>query len=122
MALVAARLDAGRYVVTSFRDAGCCRRSSTTRPETRTGLLVGPRGARRAARSALRRERRRRPAPARALAGTGILGWAAGHGLAVWLWTVNDDRPRCDAVARHPHVEALITDVPAHALSVFTWR
>ena len=50
------------------------------------------------------------------MAGTGIVEWATGHGLAVWLWTVNDDRA-LRAVSANPHVEALITDVPAHALA-----
>ena len=61
------------------------------RPETRTGLLVGARGARRAARG-LRESGADFLLPHVSLAGTGIVEWAAGHGLAVWLWTVNDDR------------------------------
>ena len=48
--------------------------------------------------------------------GTGILRWAADSGLAVWLWTVNDDGALRAATA-DPRVEALITDVPARALA-----
>ena len=114
MALIARHLEGGRYVVTSFRP-GVLAQVKHHRPETRTGLLVGARGARRAARG-LRESGADVLLPHVSMAGTGIVEWAAGHGLAVWLWTVNDDRA-LRAVSAHPHVEALITDVPAHALA-----
>ncbi len=114
MALVAGHLEAGRYVVTSFR-ARVLAQVKHRRPETRTGLLVGPRGARTAARR-LRESAADILLPHVSMTRTGIVEWAAGHGLATWVWTVNDDRA-LRAVSVDPRVEAFITDVPAQALA-----
>ena len=42
---------------------------------------------------------------------------AADHGLAVWVWTVNDDHA-LQTLSADPRVAALITDVPARAVAV----
>ena len=90
MDLVAARLAPDAYVVTSFARV-CSRRSGAIAPETRTGLLIGPRGAGQAG----------APgagggadflAPHVSMARAGLLEWAARRGLAAWVWTVNDAR------------------------------
>jgi glycerophosphoryl diester phosphodiesterase len=117
MALVAGHLAADRYVVTSFRTRVLAQ-VKEQRPETRTGLLIGPRGGRRAARR-MRESGADIMLPHVSMAtgtGTGTVQWAADRGLAVWLWTVNDDGALRAATA-DPRVEALITDVPARALA-----
>jgi glycerophosphoryl diester phosphodiesterase len=48
---------------------------------------------------------------------TGIVESAAGHGLAVWVWTVNDDHA-LRTLSADPRVAAVITDVPARAVAV----
>jgi glycerophosphoryl diester phosphodiesterase len=116
MALVAGHLEVSRYVVTSFR-ARVLAQVKHQRPETRTGLLIGPRGARRAARR-MRDSGADIVLPHISMVGTstGIVDWAAGRGVAVWPWTVND-AAALRAVTADPRAEALITDVPAEALA-----
>jgi glycerophosphoryl diester phosphodiesterase len=117
VALIAQRLPPDAYVVTSFL-AGVLAQVKRHRPEVRTGLLVAPRAARQAG------ERVREagadfllPHVSLVRAGTGIVEWAAGQGLASWVWTVNDDRT-LHALHADSRVAALITDVPARALAV----
>jgi glycerophosphoryl diester phosphodiesterase len=116
MAIVARRLTADQYVVTSFRDAVLpeVRRCA---PESRTGLLISPQ------RGALDLERRVVQAdvdfvaPHASLARAGLLAWAAARGLRSWVWTVNDDRA-LSAVLGDGRVEAVITDRPRRALAI----
>ena len=71
---------------------GCWRRSSATAPRPAPVCWWRP-GAAAGGAPGLRRDRRRLPGSRMsAWSRTGIVEWAAGHGLAVWLWTVNDDR------------------------------
>jgi glycerophosphoryl diester phosphodiesterase len=115
MALIAQRLPPDAYVVTSFL-AGVLAQVKRHRPEARTGLLIAPRAARQAG-------RRVREAGADFLlphvslvrTGAGIVEWAAGHGLASWVWTVNDEHT-LQALHADQRVAAIITDVPARAL------
>jgi glycerophosphoryl diester phosphodiesterase len=117
MAFIAQRLPPDSYVVTSFL-TGVLAQVKRHRPETRTGLLITPRAARQAG-------RRVRETGAdfllphvslmRTGTGTGIVEWAAGEGLATWLWTVNDEGA-VRALGADPRVAALITDTPAKAL------
>jgi glycerophosphoryl diester phosphodiesterase len=116
MTLVTGHLAPDRYVVTSFR-ARVLAQVKAQRPETRTGLLIGPRGGRRAAQR-MRESGANIVLPHVSMAtGTGIAQWAADSGLALWLWTVNADGA-LRAAAADPRVEALITDVPARALAL----
>jgi glycerophosphoryl diester phosphodiesterase len=117
MALVADRLPADSYVVTSFAP-GVLAQVKRHRPGTRTGLLLGSRSARRA-------ERRLRTAgadfllPYVSMARAGIIDWAAERSLACWFWTVNQ-AGTMRALSADPRVAALITDVPAEAIGTFT--
>jgi glycerophosphoryl diester phosphodiesterase len=113
--LVADRLAADAFVVTSFLP-GVLAQVRRHRPETRTGLLIGPRGAGQV-------ERRVRAAGADFLAPhvsmtrAGILEWAAHRELAAWVWTVNDART-LRTLSADPRVAALITNVPADAVAL----
>jgi glycerophosphoryl diester phosphodiesterase len=115
VALVAQRLPRDSFVVTSFL-ARVLAQVKRHRPQTRTGLLVAPRAAAQA-----RRQMRETGAdflvPHVSLVRTGLVEWAAGQGLASWVWTVNDDGA-IQALNADPRVAALITDVPARALEV----
>jgi glycerophosphoryl diester phosphodiesterase len=114
MAVIAGHLEAGRYVVTSFR-ARVLAQVKRHGPETRTGLLIGPRGARGAARR-MRDSGADILLPHVSMVSTGIVERAARQGLGVWVWTVNEHRA-LRALSADPRVEALITDVPAQALA-----
>jgi glycerophosphoryl diester phosphodiesterase len=113
--LVADRLAPDAFVVTSFLPAVLAQ-VRRHRPQTRTGLLIGPRGASQV-------ERRVRAAAADFLAPhvsmtrAGILAWAAQRDLAAWVWTVNDART-LQTLSADPRVAALITDVPADAVAL----
>jgi glycerophosphoryl diester phosphodiesterase len=115
MALVAQRLPPDSFVVTSFL-ARVLAQVKRDMPQTRTGLLVAPRAAPQA-----RRQMRETGAdflvPHVSLVRTGIVEWAAGQGLASWVWTVNDDSA-IRALNADPRVAALITDVAARALKL----
>ena len=113
--LVADRLAPDAFVVTSFLP-GVLAQVRRHRPETRTGLLIGPRGARQVE----RRVRAAGPdflAPHVSVARAGILEWSARRDLAAWVWTVNDART-LRSLGADPRVAALITDVPADALAL----
>jgi glycerophosphoryl diester phosphodiesterase len=115
MALIAQRLPRDAYVVTSFRP-GVLIQVKRHAPETRTGLLL----ARRAARQAERRLHETGAnflLPHVSLLRTGIVEWAAGQGLASWVWTVNDE-DTMRALGADPRVAALITNAPARALAL----
>jgi glycerophosphoryl diester phosphodiesterase len=114
MALVAARLAPDQYVVTSFLPRVLAQ-VRAHHPETRTGLLLGPRSARQATRR-LSESGAGFLAPHVSLARAGILQWAVNRDLACWVWTVNDPRT-LTALNAHPAVAALITDVPTVAMT-----
>ena len=86
------------------------------RPETRTGLLVAPRAARQAG-ARMRETGADFLLPHVSLLRTGIVEWAAGQGLA----SLAVDGQRGSRHARRsdadPRVAALITDMPARALT-----
>ena len=115
MALVVQHLPPDSYVVTSFL-AGVLAQVKRHRPQTRAGLLVAPRGARQA-----RRRVRETGAdfllPHVSLVRSGIAEWAAAEGLALWVWTVNDDHS-LRALHGDPRVAALITDSPVRAMGL----
>jgi glycerophosphoryl diester phosphodiesterase len=113
MALVAQRLPPDSYVVTSFL-AGVLAQVKRHRPETRAGLLIAPRAARHAGRR-VRETGADFLLPHVSLVRSGIAEWAAGQGLASWVWTVNDEGAM-RTLGVDPHVAALITDTPARAL------
>jgi glycerophosphoryl diester phosphodiesterase len=115
MAVIARHLEGGRYVVTSFRP-GVLAQVKRHHPETPTGLLVAPRAARQAPRR-MRESGADVLLPHVSLIRTGIVESAAGHGLAVWVWTVNDDHA-LRTLSADPRVAAVITDVPARAVAV----
>ncbi|HEY2319200.1 MAG TPA: glycerophosphodiester phosphodiesterase [Solirubrobacteraceae bacterium] len=117
MALVAQRLTPQQYVVTSFLPR-VLNQVKAHRPEARTGLLMGPRSARRAARH-LHESGADFLAPHISLTHAGVLEWAARRDLASWVWTVNDPRT-LQALSAQPSVAALITDAPADAMALFT--
>jgi glycerophosphoryl diester phosphodiesterase len=117
MAVIAQHLPPDSYVVTSFL-AGVLAQVRRHGPQTRTGLLLAPSAGRQAARR-MRRAGADFVVPHTSLVRTGLVEWAAGEGLACWLWTVNDD----DAIrtlGADPRVGALITDEPARAIAAFT--
>jgi glycerophosphoryl diester phosphodiesterase len=115
LGVIARHLAPDAYVVTSFLP-GALAAVKRRLPEARTGLLVAPRAARQA-----RRRVRETGAdfllPHISLVRTGIVGWAADHGLASWVWTVNEERA-LRALNADPRVAAVITDVPASALAL----
>ena len=117
MTTIGQRMSPEQYVVTSFAP-GLLAEAKRHLPDARTGLLLGPRAARQAARR-LRESRADFLAPHLTLARAGILEWAVGRGLTCWVWTVNDARA-VRTVGSHPAVAALITDRPAQALQIFT--
>ncbi|HXD66659.1 MAG TPA: glycerophosphodiester phosphodiesterase [Solirubrobacteraceae bacterium] len=114
MALIARHLDGHRYVVTSFRP-GVLAQVRRHHPDSRTGLLVAPRTARQAPRR-MHESGADVLLPHVSLVRSGIVEWAAGEGLAVWVWTVNEDQA-LRALSADPRVAALITDAPAEALA-----
>ncbi len=113
MALIAEHLAPDAYVVTSFL-AGVLAQVKRHRPETRAGLLVAPRAARQAGRR-VRETGADFLLPHLSLVRSGIVEWAAGEGLASWVWTVNDDRS-LHALHADRRVAALITDEPRKAI------
>jgi glycerophosphoryl diester phosphodiesterase len=115
MAHIATHLRGDRYVVTSFRP-GVLAQVRRHHPETRTGLLIAPRAARRV-RQSMRESGADVLLPHISLVRTGIVEWAAAQGFAVWVWTVNDDQA-LRALSGDPRVAALITDVPARAVAL----
>jgi glycerophosphoryl diester phosphodiesterase len=115
MGLVAQRLAPDSYVVTSFLP-GVLAQVKRHRPETRAGLLVAPRAARQAGRR-LREIGADFLLPHVSLMRSGLADWAAGEGLASWVWTVNDEGAM-RTLAADPRVSALITDAPARALGL----
>jgi glycerophosphoryl diester phosphodiesterase len=52
------------------------------------------------------------------LARTGLFGWAERQRLAIWVWTVNEQRV-LRALGNDPRVAAVITDRPSRALDVY---
>jgi glycerophosphoryl diester phosphodiesterase len=115
MALIAQHLPPDAYVVTSFL-AGVLAQVKRHRPETRAGLLVAPRAARQAGRR-VREIGADFLLPHLSLVRSGLVDWAAGEGLASWVWTVNDDHS-LRALHADRRVAALITDVPAKAIEL----
>ena len=115
--VIAQRLTPEQYVITSFLP-GALAQVKAHRPETHTGLLVGPRSARQAGRR-LREARADFLAPHVTLTRAGILEWAAQRNLAAWVWTVNDART-LQTLSANRSVTALITDIPGRALEAFT--
>jgi glycerophosphoryl diester phosphodiesterase len=114
MALIAQRLTPDQYVVTSFLPR-VLHQIKAHRPEIRTGLLVGPRSARHAARR-LRESAADFLAPHVSLTHAGMLAWAAARAVPCWVWTVNEPRA-LRALSGHSSVAALITDAPAAAIA-----
>jgi glycerophosphoryl diester phosphodiesterase len=108
-------LDPGQYVVTSFLDEALSEVRALV-ASARTGLLVGPGGARRL-------EARLTTCGATflathaSLARAGLLAWAANRGLESFVWTVNERRVLRTLLA-DPRVAAVITDRPAVALQM----
>jgi glycerophosphoryl diester phosphodiesterase len=117
VALVHNRLPADTFVITSFLP-GVLAQVKRHEPEIRTGLIVAPGAARQTARR-IRDTGANFLVPHTSLARTGIVEWAAGEGMASWLWTVNDRRGM-RAAGADPRVAALITDRPARATATFT--
>jgi glycerophosphoryl diester phosphodiesterase len=115
MSVVAQRLSEAQYVVTSFLPRVLAQVRAQV-PGARTGLLIGPRSARQAARR-LHDSRADFLAPHVSLTHAGILEWAARRDLASWVWTVNDPRT-LRALAAQAYVAALITDTPGAALAL----
>jgi glycerophosphoryl diester phosphodiesterase len=115
MDLVAERLAPDSYVVTSFAPAVLAQ-VRRHRPQTRTGLLIGPRGARQVERW-VRAAAADFLAPHVSMARAGILEWAAQRELAAWVWTVNDART-LRTLGADRRVAALITDEPADAVAL----
>ena len=115
MAHIAAHLPGDRYVVSSFRPRVLAQ-VRRHRPETRTGLLVAPRAAR-GVPQRMRESGAEVLLPHVSLVRTSIIDWAAAHGFAAWVWTVNDDQA-LRALSGDPRVAALITDVPARAVAL----
>jgi glycerophosphoryl diester phosphodiesterase len=115
MDLIARHLHGTRYVVTSFRPRVLAQ-VKRHRPQTRTGLLLAQRAAGQAPRR-MRESGADLLLPHVSLIRTGIVEWAAGQGLAVWVWTVNDDHA-LRTLSADPRVAALITDAPTRAVAV----
>jgi glycerophosphoryl diester phosphodiesterase len=113
MGVVAERLPADSYVVTSFI-AEVLAEVKRAQPETRTGLLVSPRGARLLERR-VRAARADFLAPYLSMARSDIAGWAAQRSMACWFWTVNPPAAM-RSLAADLRVAALITDAPAEAV------
>lgn len=113
MRTVRRHLGPRQYVVTSFRPAVLAQVAALA-PEARTGLLLAP-GRHRDLESRLARARAGFLAPHISLARTGMFQWAAAHGLALWVWTVNERR-LLRAAFDDPRVEAVVTDEPERAL------
>jgi glycerophosphoryl diester phosphodiesterase len=115
--VIAQRLTPEQYVVTSFLPRALAQ-AKAHRPDTHTGLLIGPRSARRTGRR-LREARADFLAPHVSLTRAGILEWAAQRNLTSWVWTVNDART-LQTLSANRSVTAVITDIPARALQTFT--
>jgi glycerophosphoryl diester phosphodiesterase len=115
LAVIAQHLAPEAYVVTSFLPRVLAQ-VKRRRPEVRTGLLVAPRGVRLAERR-VRETRADFLLPHVSLVRRGIVAWAADHGLATWVWTVNDERA-LRVLSGDVRVAAVITDVPVRALGL----
>jgi glycerophosphoryl diester phosphodiesterase len=116
VALVQQHLPPDSYVFTSFA-TGVLGKVKRRAPEARTGLLLAPRAAPQVARR-LRESGADFLLPHVSLVRTGIVQWAAGQGLASWVWTVNDEAAM-RGLSADTRVAAVITDAPALALSHF---
>ncbi len=115
MAVVTRHLAFDQFVVTSFR-ASVLEQVKECAPQARTGLLIGPRGARDVERR-VREARADFLAPHASLARTGVFDRAVRLGLAIWVWTVNEER-LLRGLRNDPRVAAIITDEPIRALSL----
>lgn len=113
--LVEDRLPPDSFVITSFL-ASVLAQVKRHRPESRTGLLVAPGAGRQAARR-IRETGADFLVPHTSLVRTGIVDWAAGQGLASWVWTVNDAAVM-RSLESDSRVAALITDQPVRAIEV----
>ena len=114
VSLVQDRLPGDSFVITSFLSRVLVQVKRHW-PATRTGLLLAPGAARQVSRR-VRQTGADFLVPHTSLVRTGVVEWAAGEGLACWVWTVNDGRA-VRALAGDRRVAALITDAPARALS-----
>jgi glycerophosphoryl diester phosphodiesterase len=120
MSLVARHLAPERYVVTSFLDPVLPQVRAAV-PQARTGLLLA---ARRPARMLERRLAQAQPDVLvlhTTLARTGLLDFAQRHGLAAWIWTVNDPRLLRSMLGER-RVDAVITDRPQDAVGLAAAR
>jgi glycerophosphoryl diester phosphodiesterase len=115
MAAVTRHLTPGEYVVTSFNDRVLTQVKANVR-EARTGLLLLPR-RHRDLQQRIEATGAGFIAPHISLARTSLFAWAAGRGLAIWVWTVNDRRLLRTAL-EDPRVAAVITDEPERALTL----
>jgi glycerophosphoryl diester phosphodiesterase len=113
MDVVGRHLRPDQYVVTSFRAQVLAQAKHHT-PEANTGLLLAPRRHKDLERR-LHAAGATFIAPHVSLTRTSILSWAAGRGLDVWVWTVNDHRA-LRTVLDDWRVAAVITDEPERAL------
>jgi glycerophosphoryl diester phosphodiesterase len=104
-----------QFVVTSFHPAVLAQVKDCA-PHARTGLLIGPRRVREVERRASEGHADFL-APHAALARTALFAWAARRELAIWVWTVNEQRA-LRALRDDPRVAAVITDRPARALAL----
>lgn len=108
-------IDPGQYVITSFLDEVMTAVRGIT-PTARTGLLVGPGGARRLE-ARLAACGSTFLAAHAGLARAGLLSWAASRGLETYVWAVNDRRALRTYLS-DARVAAVITDRPAAALQI----
>ncbi len=108
MAVIARHLTPDRYVVTSFLGSVLPQVRGAV-PEARTGLLLGARQRGRQLERRLAETQADFLAPHVTLARTGLLAWAAAHGVSAWVWTVNEPRLIRTLLA-DPRVSAVITD------------
>ncbi len=113
MDAVQRHLKPDQYVVTSFNDRVLTQVKRHV-PEARIGVLLAPR-RHKDLEQRLRDTSADFIAPHVALTKTGLCAWAAAHGLALWVWTVND-RLALRAALDDPRVAAIITDEPERAL------
>jgi glycerophosphoryl diester phosphodiesterase len=125
LASVAEHFDADQLIVTSFLD-DVVAQVKQLRPDIRAGLLVGldrPRPYLRTRLSEIFPVRRAKACGADAvamhfkIAGLGALARTNAAGLSAYVWTVNEDEQLRQFLG-DPHVDAVITDVPARALEM----
>ena len=109
-----------QFVVTSFHPAVLAQVKDCA-AHARTGLLISPN--RQIARCPSARHwgvlaAFLAPPPARLVLAAGLFGWAERQRLAIWVWTVNEQRV-LRALGNDPRVAAVITDRPSRALDVY---